>query len=89
MIAHPDTAAKAALSAYHERIEQAHINHTINRAVQARTAAAVDATGNDDLTRTTRLTRSIRRLLRTEPQPTVVGSNPGALNPPPMTATTS
>ena len=33
MIAHPDTATMAALGAYHERIEQAHINHMINRAV--------------------------------------------------------
>jgi hypothetical protein len=90
MIAHPDIAAKVALGAYHERIEQAHINHMINRAVQARTAAAVDATGNDDLTRSTRLTRSIKRLLGHARQPNIVGGNhPGTLNPPPMTATAS
>ena len=91
MIAHPDIATTAALGAYQERVEQARINHMIKRAVQARTGAPVDATGNDDLTtRTTRFTRSITRLLRTTRQPTVVGGNPpGTLKPPPMTASPS
>jgi hypothetical protein len=86
MIAHPDTVTTAALGAYQERLEQAHINHIIDRAVRARTAAAVDATGHDDLTRSTWLTRSIKRLLGHARQPNVVGSHAGPLNPPPMTA---
>ena len=91
MITHPDIAAKAALGAYHERVEQAHVHHIINRANSERTRAHVEATGHGTTTRTTRLTRSIRRLLRTDRRPTVFGSgsNPGALNPPPMTATPS
>ena len=92
MTPHPDIAATAALGAYHERVEQARINHIIVRAVRARTAAAVDPTGNDDLitTRTTKLTRSIKRLLRHGGQPNIVGGNhPGTLNPPPMTSNPS
>ena len=89
MIAHPDTVTTAALGAYQERTEQARITHMINRANSERTRAHVEATGHGTTTRTTRLTRSIEHLLRTERQPTVVGSNPGALNPPPITATTS
>jgi hypothetical protein len=89
MIAHPDIATTAALGAYHERIELARINHMINRAVRERTGAPVDATRNDTttpITRTTRLTRSIKRLLGSEPQPRLVGdSHPGTINPPPMT----
>jgi hypothetical protein len=91
MIAHPDTTARAALGAYHERVEQARINHIVDRAARARTAAPVDATGNDTLTpRATRLTRSIRRLLGHARQPNIVGgSHPGTLNPPPMTTNPS
>ena len=88
MIAHPDTATKAALCAYHERIEQARRSHIINLGARARTGAPVDATGNDTQTRrSTRVARSIKRLLGSERRPDVVGgSRPGTLNPPPMTA---
>ena len=82
MITHPDTAAKAALGAYHARVEQAHINHIINRADRARTAATVDVTGNDHpaTTRSTRLSRSIKRLLGHSRQPNIVGGNHRPLN---------
>jgi hypothetical protein len=36
MTAHPDIAAAAALSGYQERIEQARINHIIDRAIRTR-----------------------------------------------------
>ena len=88
MIIHPDIAATAALGAYQERVEQAHVNHLIDRAVQARNAAAVDATGSDHptTTRSTRLSRSIKRLLApSRPLNIVGGDHPGRLNPPPIT----
>ena len=87
MIIHPDIAATAALGAYQERVEQAHVNHLIDRAVRAQTPAAVDATGNDHRTsRSTRLNRSIKRLLaHSRPLNIVGGNHPGMLNPPPIT----
>ena len=78
MIAHPDTAATAALGTYQERIEQDRITHMINELTLERTGAHVDATGHDTTARSTSLTRSIRRLLGHERQPTVVGGNPRA-----------
>jgi hypothetical protein len=90
MIAHPDIAATAALGAYQERVEQARINHIIDRAVRTRTAAAVDATANHDLTtRTARLTQSIKRLLGNERQVFVSDSHLGTFEPQPMTTTPS
>lgn len=90
MITHPDVAAKAALGTYQERIEQAHITHILDRAVRTRIGLAVDATGNDaTTTRSTRLTRSIRLLLRLTRQPTPSGATPARSTPTPMTTNAS
>ena len=87
MIIHPHIAATAALGAYQERVDQAHINHLIDRAVRTQTPATVDATGNDHrTTRSTRSSRSIKRLLAHSRPLNIVGNNhPGTLNPPPIT----